>query len=309
MAFVMKIKNNPKRHHYLPKFYLNNFCRSRFLWVFDRQKNEYRQQTPVNTAVKRRYYAITDSKGIHHNDIENVLSKIEGESKNILEKVEQYCLITLEEKTILSVFVALLYTRVPGFEQLVDDQTEKIIKHLGKFSVPNIEIAKEVIKKFAKKDEQEKISPKELLAFVQNENYDVKFSRSHSLRIMYTLTRQLPLYLVQMDWQFWHVPQKGSFVTSDNPFILTPPEKYRGPFGLITKGAKKVCPLSQNVCLVMCDYGERIIHMNITRKQARCINSLIAMHSDRFLFGKDKILLESLVKLTKINKWRKNKKR
>ena len=60
---------------------------------FWQEKNEYRQQTPVNTAVKRRYYTITDSKGVHHNDIENVLSKIEGESKNILEKVEQYYLI------------------------------------------------------------------------------------------------------------------------------------------------------------------------------------------------------------------------
>jgi len=305
----MKIKNNPKRHHYLPKFYLDNFCRNRFLWVFDRKKNEYRQQTPVNTAVKRRYYTITDSKGIHHNDIEKVLSKIEGKSKSILDKIEQHSQIDLEEKTILAIFVALLHTRVPGFEQLIDGQTEKLIKYLGKFSVPNIEKAKVVIKKFAKKEEEEKISPKELLDFVQNENYDVKFSRSHSLRMMYFLTRKLPLYLVQMDWQFWHAPHKGSFVTSDNPFIVTPPENFYGPFGIITKGAKKVCPLSQNVCLVICDHGERIIHMHITRKQARCINFLVAMHSDRFLFAKDKCLLESLVSLTKINKWRKNKKR
>lgn len=94
------MKNNSKRHHYLPKFYLNNFCiyRSRFLWVFDRQKNEYRQQKPVNTAVKRRYYTITDSKGIYHNDIEKILSRIEGESKNILEKVEQYYLIIEGER-------------------------------------------------------------------------------------------------------------------------------------------------------------------------------------------------------------------
>lgn len=92
----MKMKNNSKRHHCLPKFYVNNFCiyRSRFLWVFNRQKNEYRQQKPVDTAVKRRYHTITDSKGTtYHNDIEKVLSRIEGELKNILEKVEQYYLI------------------------------------------------------------------------------------------------------------------------------------------------------------------------------------------------------------------------
>lgn len=33
-----------KRQHYLPEFYLNNFCREGLLWVYDRERNEYRPE-------------------------------------------------------------------------------------------------------------------------------------------------------------------------------------------------------------------------------------------------------------------------
>jgi len=50
--------SKPKRHHYLPQFYLDKFSRSGSLYIFDRELNEYREQTPTNTAVKSHYYAL-----------------------------------------------------------------------------------------------------------------------------------------------------------------------------------------------------------------------------------------------------------
>jgi hypothetical protein len=294
--------NNPKRHHYLPRFYLNKFCENGLLWVFDRKKNEYRKQPPINTAVKNKYYTIIDEKGIHYNEIEEKLSIIEGETKPIIDKIEQHGYISLEDKAVLSIFVALFRTRVPEFEKEMDSQAEKVIKHLNKSMVADVKKAKELIKQFAKNDEQKNISPQELLDFVQKEDYTVKFPRIHSLEMMSFLTRELPLYFVQMDWQFWHTGKKGSYVTSDNPFILTPPEKYNGPFGIFTKGAKKICPLSKDVCLVMCDHGERVMHMQVNRKQVRSINTLVTMNCERFLIGNNQNLLENLVNATQIEK-------
>jgi len=81
--------NKPKRHHYLPQFYLKNFCKNGFLWVYDRNNNEYRQQTPINTAVKKKYYTTTGPDGRSHNEIETVLANIEGETKHIIEKINE----------------------------------------------------------------------------------------------------------------------------------------------------------------------------------------------------------------------------
>jgi len=162
-----------------------------------------------------------------------------------------------------------------------------------------------IINQFVTTKEQKNISPKEVLDFAKNEDYDIKFSREHSLNLMYSLARELPFYFIQMDWQFWYSPKNSSFITSDNPFIVTSPENYNGPYGIRTKGTKKIVPLSRKVCLVMCDRGERMINMQVSSKDVKSINYFIANGCDRFLISRDKSLLESLVKISKINKWRK----
>ncbi len=54
---------SPKRHHFIPKRYLEGFCRDGFLSVYDREKGEYRRQTPKNTALQTHYYSLEDEHG------------------------------------------------------------------------------------------------------------------------------------------------------------------------------------------------------------------------------------------------------
>lgn len=295
--------NNPKRHHYLPQFYLKNFCKNGFLWVYDRHNNEYRQQTPINTALKKKYYTTTGPDGRSHNEIEAVLANIEGETKHIIEKINEKKSIDLEEKCILAIFIAFLYVRVPEFEMEINELTEKFLKRYNKSIIPNEKKAENIIKQFAKTKDQENLSPKKMLDFVKNENYDIKVPREHSLRLMYFLAREFPIIFIQMDWQFWYSSKSSLFITSDNPFIVISPQNYNGPYGIGTKGAKKLIPLNQKICLVMCDKGDKMINRKLSSKEVRSINCLIAMECDRFLISQDKSLLGSLVKISKIDKW------
>ena len=222
----------PKRHHYLPQFYLKNFCKDGFLWVYDRDNDEYRQQTPINTAVKKKYYTAIGLDGKSHNEIEFVLANIEGETKHIIEKIIEKKFIDLEEKCILAIFIAFLYVRVPEFEMEINELTEKFFKRYNKLAIPNEKQAEIIIKQFAETKDQENLSPKKMLDFVRNENYRIKFSREHSLSLMYALAREFPLIFIQMDWQIWYSSKNSSFITSDNPFVVTRPQNYKGPFGI-----------------------------------------------------------------------------
>jgi len=297
--------NEPKRHHYLPQFYLKNFCKNGFLWVYDREDNKYRQQTPINTAVKKKYYTAIGLDGRSHNEIESVLANIEDKTKHIIEKINRKHSIDLEDKCILAIFMAFLYVRVPEFEMEINELTEKFLKRYNKLVIPNEKQAEIIIKQFANDKDQESMSPKKLLDFVRNENYRIKVPRQHSLKTMYFLAREFPLIFIQMDWQFWYSSKNSSFITSDNPFVVSRPQNYNGPYGIGTKGAKKLVPLNQKVCLVMCDKGESVINRQVSSKDVRSVNGLIALECDRFLISKDKSLLESLVKICKIDKWRK----
>jgi hypothetical protein len=53
----------PKRHHFLPQFYLEGFARDGLVALFDREKNEIRLQQPLNTAVIGHFYTLKDGKG------------------------------------------------------------------------------------------------------------------------------------------------------------------------------------------------------------------------------------------------------
>jgi hypothetical protein len=62
--------SGPKKQHVVPRFYLDGFCRDGLLSVYDRQKNEFRIQTPHNTGAITHYYTFTDAEGRRRYDLE-----------------------------------------------------------------------------------------------------------------------------------------------------------------------------------------------------------------------------------------------
>ncbi|MBI4643753.1 MAG: DUF4238 domain-containing protein [Deltaproteobacteria bacterium] len=163
----------PKRHHYLPQFYLQYFCKDGNFWIFDRKSKEFRIQTPINTALKSNYYTFEDSGGNKVTDIEQLLSQIEGNAKNIFNKVINMENITSEEKENLSLFIAFMMNRVPDFEKSVNDVYENIIKHTLKMMYCNEERVQASIDQFEKeRGEKLGLSAKELVEFHKGDNIE-----------------------------------------------------------------------------------------------------------------------------------------
>jgi hypothetical protein len=301
--------NNPKRHHYLPQFYLRNFCRDGLLWVYDRERNEYRQQTPINTAIENQFYTAIGPDGEKHTHIEKFFSFIEGETKPIIEKIDNGQKIDPNEKGMLATFISFLKVRVPNFEKTVNEANEKMIKKVNQFMFSSEEQTAALIKKVEETTgKRQDISPKDLMDFVQGDRYTMNFQRELYLSTMIEMGQKMVMYFLSMDWLFLQSPSTSSFITSDSPFILIPPTDFdpKGFYGvgILSPGAKKVIPLSAKTCLVMCDYGEKIVYGTIPREKVRKFNLSIAHDCDQLIVGRDRPLLEKLVKITKINQWK-----
>ena len=58
--------------------YLRGFAGGERVWVYDREKSEYREQGIADTAVQRDYYAVIDASGAKNRDFEGILAGIEG---------------------------------------------------------------------------------------------------------------------------------------------------------------------------------------------------------------------------------------
>lgn len=293
----------PKRHHYLPQFYLERFCRNKILQIFDRESCSYRGQAPKNTATIGHYYTVTDKHGNKNTDIETFLSKIEGLAKPIIDKVDNSAFITDEEKLNLSIFLSLLWVRVPEFENFLNEASDKLIKKLIKHECATEEQAEAILKEQEQSGEQLQVTANDLVEFVQNEQYSITVPRDESLRQMLSISRKIAAYLSLMNLLFIQSEPNTSFITTDNPFTLVPPQNYNEFFGIgiITKGAIKVVPLSRKTCLTILDSGNSINYKKVSINEVKSINCTVAGNCARFIFGRDEALVKSIVKTTRID--------
>lgn len=298
---------SPKRHHYLPQFYLGGFSCDNKLWVFDREKKEFRQQTPNNTAVKTNYYSVDVKDGGKRTDIEAMLSQIESHAKEVIDKLHQRKDITTDEKQILSIFMAFMMNRVPDFEKSVNKMEKHMVQLMADMMFTDEDRVQSIMDDLEKKTgEKLYISAKKLVDFHKRKQYEIIISRNESLRLMLATSMEISKYFGLMNWSIFHAPQKKSFVTTDNPLIILPPADYKPGFygvGIITKGARKVFPLSKAACLIMFNHGDHIEHCDANVNLVRRINISLASSSDRFVIGRDETLVRNLVQTTRLTEW------
>ncbi len=303
----------PRRHHYLPQFYLRYFTDdNNQLWEFDRVEKKYTQKTPKGTAWAPHYYRYKGKDGNLHTDIEDeFFQTIEDKSKPIIDKIIRKEDISLEEKAVLASFVAFQHTRVPDFEKKMNELSEKMVKEINKRMYSSVEDTKERIMNMDNTID-EAIAEKEaknILELIKNDSLKVVIPKERSIKSMMLAGSKMSEYLFSMDWLFLYAPNKSSFITSDNPFFILPPVN-RDPdnfwergVGIATPGARKLCVLSNKVCLAILEPGEVIARRQIEPKAVREINCFIAVHSDQYLVSRDKELLERVIKITKVDTW------
>jgi len=303
--------NETKRQHYLPQFYLKGFTKEEKLWVYDREKNEFRIQTPLNTAIEKDYYSFIDNKGEKNKSIEKMLANIEGRVVPVFDKISKQENLSVEDKGIMSLFLSFFIYRVPEFQKLSDEIAHKI----SEITIKNLISSKEQAAKWIKNYEKDTgktfdVAPETLFEYAQNPQFEITIDRNTTLKQMLDLSYKHKDYLFNMDWEILRAPNNTSFITTDNPFVLLPPKGFpigiRG-YGLRTKGVKKIIPLSLDHCILIGTPGNDFKYINSTSRMVRGINLFVASRCDRFVIGRDERLLINIVKSTKINKWKKSK--
>lgn len=290
----------PKRHHYLPEFYLHGFAANGIVQVYDKQRDEYRGQQPVNTAVKSHYYAAEDADGNRNTDIETMLSEIESLASKAIEKASSCDTLTSEDRDNLAIFVAFLWNRVPDFEHSINKVHKHAVKILADAVFSDEETAKRELARFDKDTGNSfAVNAKEIVEFHKKGAYKIEIHRNASLLAMLTTSFDFANYFRQMDWAFIHAPNGASFVTSDNPFFLYPPPDLpkNSPYGvgILLRGAIKLVPLTQSMVLAMYDKGDSIHQKQLGKRQVREININLARVATRFIIARDEPLLRLIV--------------
>jgi len=211
-------KPKPKRHHVIPVCYLDGFTRDGLLWLYDRTANEYRCQTPKNTAVMGHYYAVETESGEKDYSVETMFSEVEGLGISVIRKLEQDEDIEPEERVNLSLFLALLFNRVPRFEREIDEIADATAKALLKKMIPTVEAA--AARLAEDPDPDRGYSPEDFFRFIHEEQYTLEGNRNNTVRTMLEQAPELARELALMDWVIAHANDRSAFVATDHRSVI-----------------------------------------------------------------------------------------
>lgn len=289
--------SEPKRHHYVPRSYLEFFADGNSIWVYDKSEGKYFNTTLENAAVIQHYYSIISDDNQKDNSIEKYFSELEGATKPVLRKIHDGELIDQKDRLILAMFIAYQFTRVPAYEKENKDSMDRLRQIMKDWDIPAK--APDNIKPpdFLPPDTP-RISVHELHNYLAELNSSKTKSKNQHLEMLVHAAEGLVDAFLTLDWTFVYADQGSSFITSSNPFTFTFHNFKEQPrvMGVLVKDVIKLFPISSRVCLMMGNVGTKREGMFTTSQSVEEFNLVLADNSDRYLLHKDKSLLEVIVK-------------
>jgi len=271
--------NRPRRHHFVPRFYLDGFCAddARTLAVYDRVRNMYRAQHPTELAHRRDYYAYEDEQGELVFDIEVGLGQVETAAALAIRRVDGGEELTADDRLVLATYTAFQFARTPAYAAW--------------------------IAAFRKNWTDE---ARQMLEGTIPEAPDPRVGRGAALGEMLRHAPRFAEVFLRLNWTIWRrESERSSFVTTDSPVSLVQAGQreaniYQGT-GILSPDAITVLPLSQATALAMSGIGDRVGNRPLTRDQVRRVNLAVVNQAHGFVFGRDMTLIQNLVQTTGID--------
>ncbi len=292
----------PKRHHYLPQFYLFGFSDAGRLVVFDERRNEVRFERPLNTAVRRHYYSFVDDSGAAVSEVESDLARIEGRAAQVFTALASRQAISTKDRYNLSVFLGFLACRTPAFERSANEALTGL--------------AEVVIRKNLEQPNADGLfgaSRNELLEFLDSGDFALEYHPNYRISHMIDLGPRLGRDFFLANWAVLHTDRRNLFITSDNPFAIVHPE--RPPedlgvqrYGIASPEVTTSFPLSSRECLLMSGASGALAHVSAARGQVRRINLATALEAEDLVIGRDESQIRKLVCRAKLGPGRRKPK-
>lgn len=299
-----------KSQHYISKFYLKNFIDENskhlpnpYIWVFEREKplKPYRK-SPDNIAYESNFYSLSDDDEKLRTLIEDEFQKLESSTAPVIRKIIS-CVeenLTDEDRAILSEFIVYANTRVPSFRESHDQTQEDLLKLMMATMAESEERLESIIKGY-EEDTGNKLNAdiKGLREFMLSDRYDIKIPRQSSLGSMLKVTPDLIQYPFKMCWEFLVAPKNVYFITSDNPVVLTFPNRKPSIYGVgyLTKKVHLLFPLCPRICLMArWKRKKNYRYTQVTSDMVRWVNEEISSYSTNYVFAsKNKFYLPGRV--------------
>lgn len=222
----------PKRHHFVPRFYLERFAQAGALHVRRRDGHTFTTQAD-NIAVRTGFYDVTLADGEISKDLEDWLSRLEGKAATAMRNIDQTLAappLNHPDRATLSLYLAIQLARTP-------EQRERVLfpERVAEF-LDGRDLTKDLITEYLR-DTHLGFEPKageiqgafDFASYVLGQQTPV--TAEMSMQIALRTSKETAPALATMYWSVEH-DRKARLITSDGPLILwrapTPRDAYEG---------------------------------------------------------------------------------
>jgi uncharacterized protein DUF4238 len=284
-----------KRHHYVPRFYLNYFVtnsveRSPRFWVYDKAGGPPRIQTPINTAVEGYLYSFEAPLGTKNDSLEQALSTLETKAKPVLDRWQRRGVTaTQEEQKLIAEFLAVMYSRSPKTIQGITEASGIMGIELARFLADQPDMIREFLDREQTRGRPNVPSVEEMVDNLRNveERFEIEVNRESSLIDSFRLAERIAAELFYMNWCLCYAPTRTFFVTSDTPlciFARTSRDKALLGAGVGLPNAIVTFPISPNVCLLL-DRRHTNARMAVGKQFVRAANHRMVANAERLIIS------------------------
>jgi len=247
----------PKKHHYLPQFYLERFKiipqKGKYPHIYRIEKSATPKATCItikDTGCKRDYHTLDFANhDKDHESVESTLSKVESDQAHLLNTICDNMKISADQKLPLADLITTMRFTVPAFKRHIESSlkgivknTFKILMHRGRLPQP----------------------PKEIEDLIQKQGYDfleVDIDNWKILEHIFQMAFQSEnsSLLKKMRYQLITTPKGQHFITGDSPVALYHPN-YDSikPYGVgpAFKEIEVTFPVSNELLIRLVWHGE-----------------------------------------------------
>jgi hypothetical protein len=268
--------SQPRKHHYLPQFYLRGFSANRrSLFQIEKRGGAAYLSSIRDTAAIRDYHELDTDEAKDPAVIEKSLAQIETQLAHALAHAMQYGITTPDTHNLLLQLVGLLRVRVPAFKAAIEAYLQNVVRSVGLMMERKGELPP---------------PPKGFEDVLQMENLSITISNWKLLEFMFRIAadRRLLDILTAMKPTILRAPREESFLTCDQPVAIfhptaSPTDAYG--VGLADTDIQVSVPLSSNVLLLLSWGTETATDRDATADEVFEFNRRTIIMADSLIFA------------------------
>lgn len=278
-----------KRHHAVPRFYLERFSGTDgLLWQHHLEDLRAVRVAPHDAAVEKYLYAPEVGDEPHNDALEALLAEqVDGPAAEPLAKLAKGEGLADEERARIAMFIAFQEYRIPRMRDAVADFMGKVGAGILKMSAERPEYIRRTLAEIGHQLTDEQLE--KMVAGIKENQILVEPTKIAWLRGM-SVASEIADLVFRMPWTVVGAPPRFEFLTSDAPIVKVVtdhrvPQMFAG--GWLSPSAETTFALDPETCVVIKPDGTE---GRIQGKKRWCkdVNRRLVLQAKGFVFSRSR---------------------